>query len=70
MKTTSSATPTLTEDPRNLSATHLEKLGVSRLNKYNLVLRCNRCGQVWSPRLNADSTLPPGYWQCPNRCNV
>ncbi|MCZ2155829.1 MAG: hypothetical protein LC114_18330 [Bryobacterales bacterium] len=60
---------TKSEDPRYLSALHLEKLGVTRLNRHNLHLRCKHCGEVWSPRLNADATLPAGYWRCPNGCN-
>lgn len=60
---------TKSEDPRYLSAFHLEKLGVTRLNRHNLLLRCKTCGEVWSPTLNADATLPTGYWRCPAGCN-
>ncbi len=61
--------PVKTDDPRYLSAYHLDKLGVTRLNRHNLLLRCRACGEVWSPTLNADASLPAGYWRCPNGCN-
>ena len=57
------------DDPRYLSSYLLERLGVTRLNRHNLLLRCRGCGEVWSPALNADASLPAGYWRCPNGCN-
>lgn len=58
-----------TEDPRLLSAYLLEQLGVTRLNRHNLLLRCRSCGELWTPTLLADGSLPAGYWRCPNGCN-
>jgi hypothetical protein len=57
------------EDPRYLSPDQLSKLGVERLNRYDVVLRCKVCGETWSPELRRNEKLPPGYTQCPNRCN-
>lgn len=57
------------EDPRYLTPVQLARLGVSRLNRYDILLQCMTCGTSWSPKLRADGTLPPGYWQCPNKCN-
>jgi hypothetical protein len=64
---------TETEDVRDvrheLSMEQLERLGVRKLNRYSLALQCNICETVWSPQLMADSSLPRGFWRCPNRCN-
>jgi hypothetical protein len=57
------------KDPRYLSPAQLARLGVSRLNRYDLLLECMTCGATWSAELRADATLPPGYWQCPHKCN-
>jgi len=57
------------EDPRYLFPAQLARLGVSRLNRYDVLLQCVTCGATWSPKLRPDATLPPGYWQCPNKCN-
>jgi hypothetical protein len=56
-------------DPRYLSPVQLARLGVSRLNRYDVLLQCMMCGATWSPKLRAAGALPPGYWQCPNKCN-
>jgi hypothetical protein len=32
-------------------------------------LKCNKCGQIWSPNLRPGGKLPHRYWQCPNGCN-
>jgi hypothetical protein len=61
--------PSVQEDPRYLSPEQLARLGVSRLNRYDAVLRCVTCGTTWSPKLRLDAKLPRGYWQCPNKCN-
>jgi hypothetical protein len=57
------------EDPRYLSSEQLARMGVSRLNRYDALLKCKTCGTTWSPKLRTDATLPAGYWQCPNKCN-
>ncbi len=69
MEQTMHSEHTLREDPRYLSRLHLEKLGVTRLNRYDVLLQCMTCGAAWAPKLRPDATLPAGYWQCPNRCN-
>ena len=56
-------------DPRYLSPVQLARRGVSRLNRYDVLLQCMMCGATWSPKLRAAGALPPGYWQCPNKCN-
>lgn len=69
MKTDVCSPPVRREDPRYLPPAHLARLGVTRLNRFDTVLRCTMCGTSWSPTLRPDGTLPPGYWQCPNKCN-
>lgn len=69
MKQAVGSEPTERTDPRYLSPEHLARLGVLRLNRYDILLQCMMCGTTWSPRLDADRTLPRGYWQCPNKCN-
>jgi hypothetical protein len=60
--------PTITEHRRFLSD-ELARRGVRLLNKYGLYLECVFCRQTWSPRLRANRTLLPRFWECPNRCN-
>lgn len=69
MKQATSPDATLQKDPRYLSAVQLARLGVTRLNRYGILLQCMMCGASWSPTLRPDGTLPAGYWQCPNKCN-
>lgn len=56
-------------DLPSLSAAHLWRLGVRKLNRYGLILECTACGTSWSSKAGADGKLPPAYWHCPNRCN-
>jgi hypothetical protein len=35
-----------------------------------LKVRCNQCNTPWTPVLQPDGTLPPGWWKCPNGCNA
>jgi hypothetical protein len=58
------------EDPHHLTGAKLAKLGVEILNRYDLLLRCRICAAEWTPALKPDGSLPRGYWQCPNKCNV
>jgi len=30
--------------------------------------RCKKCGERWTPSVDADGRLPRGSWQCPNGC--
>ena len=58
------------QDPRRMSAVQLARLGVEVLNRYDLALRCVTCGETWSPQIDRSGHLVPGYWHCPNKCNV
>ena len=48
----------------------LARVNVDLADSRNLRLRCQRCGQVWSPNLQTGGRLPRNWWQCPNRCNA
>ena len=37
---------------------------------YPAQYRCKSCGAEWSPRLAPSGRRPPGWWKCPNLCNV
>ena len=56
-------------DRHHLSASKLEALGVQLLNRYDLDLKCENCGETWAPTLLPDGRLPLAFWKCPNRCN-
>jgi hypothetical protein len=55
----------------------LEKSFRSELNRHGLTLldlskyrlRCDTCGQEWSPNLRPGGRNPRGWWKCPNGCN-
>jgi hypothetical protein len=55
--------------PRRCTVGQLKKVGVTLLNASRIVLRCDACGQVWSPELLSGGGLPRGYWKCPNGCH-
>jgi hypothetical protein len=57
-------------DPRRMSGEQLAALGVQILNKYDLLLECRTCGETWTAQTDSNGRLAPGYWECPNRCNV
>jgi len=57
------------QDLRHMSDTDLAALGVSLLDRKNLLLRCNKCGETWEPQLDASGKLPFDYWLCPAACN-
>jgi hypothetical protein len=42
---------------------------VQLLNRYDLELKCENCGETWAPTLLPDGRLPLAFWKCPNRCN-
>lgn len=48
----------------------LDRKGVQVVDPYGLWLRCNSCGQPWSPNIQTGGRLPRGYWRCPNECNA
>ena len=57
------------EDVRHMGTEELSRLGVSLVDRQNVTLRCNVCGETWSPQLDANGKLPFDYWQCPAHCN-
>lgn len=62
--------PAALNDRRSiLTAEHIARLGVNKLNRYNLMLQCKGCDTIWSPSLALDGSLARGFWQCPNKCN-
>lgn len=42
---------------------------VTLIDERQVLLRCNQCGQPWSPILLEGGRLPKGYWKCPKGCN-
>ena len=56
--------------PDRCTEGQLKKVGVSLVSLSNLLLRCDRCGQGWSPNLQPGGRLPRGYWKCPKGCNT
>ncbi len=56
--------------PRRFSESELAQCGVEVVDTHSILLRCEECGQVWSPNLLPNGgRLPRGYWMCPNACN-
>lgn len=43
--------------------------GVDLVSESNVVFRCQKCGEVWSPNIQPGGKLPRNYWGCPNKCN-
>jgi hypothetical protein len=62
--------PAIRPDPRRMSGVQLARLGVRILNRYDLALQCMICSETWTPLTGRDGKLPPGYWHCPNKCNL
>lgn len=60
----------LPTDSRRLSGPILATFGIRLLNRYDLLLECMQCGEIFTPSLLPEGRLPRGYWQCPNKCNV
>lgn len=48
---------------------HLKEASVTLLADTPLVLQCNECDAVWSPKIQKGGRLPRNYWYCPNGCN-
>ena len=57
------------EDVRHLTSAELASLGIAILDKQDLLLKCNNCGQTWLPALDANGKLSFNYWLCPRSCN-
>lgn len=47
----------------------LNEASVTLLVDTPLVLQCNECDAVWSPKIQKGRRLPRNYWYCPNGCN-
>ena len=58
------------QDVRQMTDADLSQLGVRLVNRTNVVLKCEKCGEVWAPQLDSDGKLPFDYWICPVRCNA
>jgi hypothetical protein len=56
--------------PKHLTERELHKFSVEIIDKHSMRLRCEKCGEVWSPNLGTLGRLPSGYWRCPNGCNI
>ena len=57
------------EDVRHLPETELASMGVRLANRQDLILQCLKCGETWSPQLDADGKLPFDAFVCPVGCN-
>ena len=58
-------------EPTKLSAYQLKRVGVTLVDQHRVLLRCDRCGQTWSPNIRSGRYgFPPGWWRCPDGCNV
>jgi hypothetical protein len=47
----------------------LKKYQVTCLDAPHLVLRCDQCGEVWTPRIRLSGRLFARSWRCPRGCN-
>ncbi len=56
--------------PAEFTEKELKKVGVTITDIRRTMLRCDKCGQYWSPNIQPGGRLPRGYWKCPNGCNV
>ncbi len=57
------------ERPSRFTEGQMKKVGVTIENRDHVLLRCDACGQSWSPNLLSKGRLPRGYWKCPRSCN-
>jgi hypothetical protein len=55
--------------PRRCSKAELNKVGVDVISESNMMLRCRKCTQWWSPNIRTGGKMPARYWICPNGCN-
>jgi hypothetical protein len=55
--------------PKRFCESGMAKVAVAIVDQNRMLLKCQKCGQVWSPNLRSGGRLPRGYWQCPNGCN-
>ena len=52
------------------TAPSLKKKGVTLVDRHDVRLKCDKCGQTWSPNLTEGGRMPAGYWRCPKGCNT
>jgi hypothetical protein len=57
------------QDLRHMSEADLSPLGVRLINREDLILACRRCGETWTPQLDAAGKLSFDYFLCPAKCN-
>jgi len=55
--------------PRDQTAEQLIKVEVELLIAHGILLRCAKCGQVWSAWVGASGHFARNYWRCPKGCN-
>ena len=55
--------------PKEFTEIELDKVDVNLLDKSNVKLECQNCGQVWSPCCEDGGSFSRGYWKCPKGCN-
>lgn len=58
------------QDVRHMDHASLANLGVHLVNTAEIILKCNACGETWSPQLDAGGKLPFDYFVCPAQCNA
>ena len=56
-------------NPKMPSTNASKKVGVTILDKLNMVLECDRCKLAWFAPLEKGEKLSQRYWECPNGCN-
>jgi hypothetical protein len=49
--------------------TTAKKRNITVNDEDSIIVRCDDCGQVWSPNLRTGGRLPWRWWLCPNGCN-
>jgi len=52
-----------------LSEIQLKRVGITIEDPERIWLRCDKCGDGWSPNIQRGAVLPKGFWKCPNGCN-
>jgi hypothetical protein len=55
--------------PKKYNAAEMKRVGVTITSESSVHLRCDACGQSWSPNLLSGGRLPKNYWKCPTGCN-
>lgn len=58
------------QDVRQMTDIEMAALRVTVVNRTELVLQCNKCGETWAPQLDSGGRLSFDYWICPAQCNA